>query len=184
MASSAFASPMYMFQNGQTLTGAYVAPQAATSPGNLVLDFLTPATTRMTWPGGTVALERLAFSGASGVVPPQAGAPESGWWWYAQESGRGFSIEFQSDALFATGYMYAANGLPIWYVTTGRMTTPRSYTGTWLEFRGGQAMGAPYQPNQRVSPDPGPVSFEFSDARNGTVTLPDGRQVAITRLEF
>ena len=61
------------------------------------------------------------------------------------------------------------------------MTTPTSYRGEWFRFADGQAMGAAYRPATLVDAHAGIVAVEFSDARNGTLTLPDGRTIPITR---
>jgi Cytochrome C oxidase, cbb3-type, subunit III len=176
-------SPMSMFSGGQTLTGAYVGPQAAASPGNLRVDFLSATTANLNWPGGVVALTRFPLTN-SGVAAPQAGAPQSGWWWYEAEAGRGFAIEFQADAVFIAGFMYAANGDPTWYVSNGIMSSPSRYAGEWLAFTNGQAMGAPWRDATITVPHAGSLLLQFSDATHGNLTLPDGRIVPLTRFIF
>lgn len=177
-------SPMSMFRGGQSLTGAYRAPSALPSPGELAIDFGN-STTRatMAWPGGSVALERFGFTTGSVLAPPQAGSPQSGWWWNAGESGRGFALEFQGDAIFGAAFLYADNGDPVWYIVSGQMQSPTSFSGSWIAFTDGQAMGAPYRAPLRA-PDPGSVVFEFSDATHGTLVLPDGRRVPLVRFGF
>lgn len=179
--ASLLVSPMYMFRGGQTLTGPYVAPVPASSPGPLLLEFSSATTATMVWPGGGVNLVRFPFGEGGVYQPPQSGAPESGWWWYAQESGRGFAIEFQGAGMFMCGFMFDDQGNPVYYATGGAMATPTSYRGAWLRFANGQAMGAPYRPATLVDANAGSVAVDFSDARNGTLTLPDGRQIPITR---
>ncbi len=182
--SDTFASPMYMFAGGQTLTGAYRAPSVLPIPGNLSVTFTANAVARMTWPGGSVDWVRMPVAPGAGIVPAQTGAPESGWWWYDQESGRGFAIDFQADYMFMAGFMYADDGEPTWYVTNGRMLTPTTYVGPWAAFKDGQAMGQAYRPPTRVLPDAGTMTLAFSDRTHGTLTLPDGRVIPITRFPF
>jgi hypothetical protein len=184
VASSSFLAPMSTFAGGQTLTGPYQAPVATASPGDLVLDFLSTSTTRLTWPGGVVTLTRFPVAGGSSPQPAQLGAPESGWWWNPSEAGRGYAIEFQGDQVFVAGFMYADDGAPIWYVSAGPMQTPTVYVGRWITFVDGQAMGAPYRAPTLVQPDAGPLALSFSDSKHGTLTLPDGRVIALTRFEF
>ena len=136
----------------------------------------------MTIPSETLDIQRFSFS-ANGIPPPQPGSPETGWWWNPSESGRGFAIEFQGNSVFLVGFMYDTDGTPVWYLSTGPMTTPTSYTGTWTEYGGGQTMTGPWQPN-KVLANAGPLKLNFSDSRNGTMTLPDGRQIPITRFQF
>ncbi|HET7845681.1 MAG TPA: cytochrome c [Xanthomonadales bacterium] len=184
VAGSVLRSPMSMFRDGQSLTGAYRAPTALPSPGELAIDFGSSTTNAtMAWPGGNVTLQRFGFTANSVVAPPQAGAPQSGWWWNAAESGRGFALEFQGDAVFGAGFLYADDGDPTWYVVSGRMATPTRYAGDWIAFTDGQAMGAPYRPPLRA-PDPGAVVLEFGDATHGTLVLPDGRRVPLVRFAF
>ncbi|MEE9345008.1 MAG: hypothetical protein V3U88_05320 [Methylococcales bacterium] len=38
--------------------------------------------------------------------------PDTGWWWNANESGRGFSIEKQADKIFLAAYLYDDSGNP------------------------------------------------------------------------
>jgi hypothetical protein len=177
-------STMSMFRDGQSLAGAYRAPTALPSPGELMIDYAGAADrATMSWPGGVVALERFGFTPGSVLAPPQAGAPQSGWWWNPAESGRGFALEFQGDAIFGAAFLYAANGDPAWYIVSGQMESPLRYAGTWIAFTDGQAMGAPYRAPSRA-PDPGAVVLEFSDATHGTLVLPDGRRVPLVRFQF
>ena len=47
--------------------------------------------------------------------------PENGWWWNADESGRGFCIELKNNFAFIAGYMYEAEGRPVWSSRTGEL---------------------------------------------------------------
>lgn len=181
--SSKLFAPMSMFANGQTLTGPYQAPQALASPGTVGITFNSSTAALMNWPGGTTQLVRFPFAGAS-VVAPQAGAPESGWWWNADEPGRGYAIEFQGNQIFVCGFMYDAAGNPVWYLINGTMAAPNRFEGSWMQFANGQAMGAPYRAPTLVNAQVGAAQLEFTDARSGTLTLPDGRRIALTRFVF
>jgi hypothetical protein len=82
------------------------------------------------------------------------------------------------------GYMYAAAGAPIWYLTAGPMTTSSTYTGSLQQYAMGQSIGGPYHQPLLVNANVGTITIVFTDAMTGTLTLPDGRQVAITRFAF
>ena len=176
-----FSSTMFTLEGGQTLTGAYKAPVMTTSPGIVQLKFATDSTAKMTWPGGAVDLIRFPITDLATVKPPQAGAPEPGWWWSDKESGRGFSIGFEANAIFICGFMYDASGQPIWYVSTGTMSTPSQYEGPWQLFANGQAMGAPYKPATQINANVGLLKLNFTDRRNANMTLPDGRVIELSR---
>ncbi len=176
-----FSSTMFTLENGQTLTGAYKAPVMTSSPGIVQLKFASDSTAKMTWPGGTVDLIRFPITDLTTVKPPQAGAPEPGWWWSDKESGRGFSIGFEADKIFICGFMYDASGQPTWYVSTGTMSTPSQYEGPWLLLANGQAMGAPYKPADTINANVGLLKLNFTDRRNANMTLPDGRVIELSR---
>jgi hypothetical protein len=176
-----FSSTMFTLEGGQSLTGAFKPATLTTSPGTVQLKFSTDSTAVMTWPGGTVNLVRFPFTDLTTVKAPQAGAPEPGWWWNERESGRGFSIGFEDKVIFICGFMYDDGGQPTWYVSTGTMSTPTRYEGQWLLLANGQAMGAPYKPAQTINANAGALTLDFSDRRNGTMTLPDGRTISLTR---
>src|SRR5207247_7022192 len=74
------------YRNGQTLTGPYKPPVPATSAGQLTLTFTANDTVTMTWAGPTVVLTRFRFGTGNNPTP---GPGSTGWWWNANESGRG-----------------------------------------------------------------------------------------------
>jgi hypothetical protein len=110
--------------------------------------------------------------------------PENGWWWNAAESGRGFFMEFKNNYAFIAGYMYEADGRPVWYVAQNPLTTPQSFSSTWLQVAGGQTMTGAYKKPSVINSNVGPVAIQFQDATNATLTLPGGRQLAISRERF
>lgn len=118
-----------------------------------------------------------------GPVHAQTATPESGWWWNAAESGRGFSIEVQNQSLFFAGYLYDTAGNPIWYGASGSYnSTTGSFSAPLLAFGQGQCMGCPYRaPTQR--PSPGSLELRFSSPTAGTLTWPGG-SIPISRFAF
>jgi hypothetical protein len=180
--SSMYTGSLAVFSNGQTLTGPYVAPMQGMSPGMITLAFSDATHGTITWPGGVVAIERFDYAGLAS--PVTASAPETGWWWYGAESGRGFSLETQGSTVFVAGYMYDANGNPVWYISVGTIDTSGVYHGTWAQYANGQTMTGGYQPPTLVSGNVGALTLQFADKQNGTLTLPDGRMIPITRFLF
>lgn len=167
------------FGNGQTLTGVY-QPASLTNAnvGAVSLQFSDPSHATLTWPGGTIPIERYIY--ASGAPAFQ---PETGWWWNAAESGRGFTIEIQGNTLFMAGYMYDASGNPIWYSTSGPMSTATLYLGIWQQFANGQTLTGTHHLPSNPS-NVGAVTLQFTNAVEATLTLPGGRQIPLTRYRF
>jgi len=178
--SSSYQGSLLTFTGGQSLTGPYVAPSPGPSPGTISLSFSDATHGTLTWPGGTVAIERFVFA----PPPLIASAPEGGWWWYVLESGRGFSLEVQGSLLTIAGYMYDTAGNPIWYMSVGTMASGALYQGAWMQFADGQTLTGMYKPATLANANVGPLTLQFADAQNGTMTLPDGRMIPITRLRF
>ena len=178
--SSLYSGKLLSFGGGQTLSGPF-KPNILTNAnvGNITLQFTDATHGTLTWPGGTIPIERFIFS--SGTPAFQ---PETGWWWNEAESGRGFAIEIQGNHLFMAGYMYDGAGNPIWYVTEGAMASSTLYQNTWLQFANGQTLTGPFKQNQLINGNAGAITLQFNSATTATLTLPGGRQIALTRFIF
>ncbi len=177
--STQYNGVLQSFGNGQTLTGVY-QPASLTNAnvGAVSLQFSDPSHATLTWPGGTIPVERYMYG--SGTPAFQ---PETGWWWNAAESGRGFTIEIQGNTLFMAGYMYDASGNPVWYSTSGTMSTATLYLGTWQQFANGQTLTGTHHLPSNPS-NVGAVTLQFTNAVEATLTLPGGRQIPLTRYRF
>ena len=168
------------FGNGQTLSGPY-KPYSLTNPnaGNVTMQFSDATHGTLTWPGGTIPIERYVFgAGASGFQP------ESGWWWNDSESGRGFSLEVQGNKLVIGGYMYDGQGNPVWYISAGNMMSSTLYQGQWEQYANGQTLTGLYKKPDQVNGNVGSITINFTSRSTATLTLPDGRQIALTRYRF
>lgn len=64
-------------------------------------------------------------------------APQTGWWWNATESGRGFAIELRGNTIFMAGFMYAEDGRDAWYAGTLTRQVAGNYTGELRSYQGG-----------------------------------------------
>lgn len=156
------------YRNGQTLTGSYQAPTAATDSGAVSVRFTDDTHAALTWPGGSVAIERFRFSNAA--APSMQ--PETGWWWNSAESGRGIFFEVQGNQMFTAGYMYDAGGRAVWYASAGTMSSPASYQGRLDQYANGQTLAGPYKAPGAPA-NAGSIRAEFSAADRATVTLAD-----------
>jgi hypothetical protein len=185
MTGNVFNSVMNTFKDGQTLTGPYRAPAAGPALGNISWTFTSANTARLTLAGSSTDLVRFPFATGSVQAPPQAGSPESGWWWNSTESGRGYALEIQGNQLFLIAFLYDDAGNPLWLVSNGVLSTPSLYNNNWLLFGNGQALGQPYRSPQVLNAQVGTVQIRFgADARSAVLVLPDGREVNITRFDF
>jgi hypothetical protein len=169
-----YASPWLKASGGQTLLGGYKAPSLANA-GGLTIAFTDSAHAVMTRPDGTqVNLQRFSFTASATPVVAMAGAPQSGWWWAGSAySGTGFGIEIQGNGVFIVAYVYDDAGNPVWYLATGTLTSPTSYSGTWDVYAGGPQLTSP-EGNYSATKVAGksvPMSLTFSGATHGTLTM-------------
>src|ERR1700716_746688 len=102
----------------------------------------------------------LALLAATFSLSASAATPQSGFYFNPNESGRGFTIEIQANALFIAGYLYDAAGDPIWFVSGGLMSSDNTYSGAAYRTANGQPLGGSYR---------APTSVPFGDA---TITFP------------
>jgi alpha-tubulin suppressor-like RCC1 family protein len=183
--SGVYAGVLNLYGGGQTLTGAYTpATLVGGSFGTITIDFSSATTGSITWPEGTIPIERFDIvpGGSTATIP--SGTPQAGWWWNANEPGRGFSLEIQNGNILIAGYMYDANGNPIWYSSQGPMTGTSSYQGNWIQYGYGQTLTGSFQSASVVNANVGALTIQFSSPTAGMMTLPDGRQIPFIRFLF
>ena len=164
---TSYAGRLLSFANGQTLVGDYQPPGAAVDAGAISLVFTDDRHANLTWPGGTIPIERQYFDPAN-----TAFQPKTGWWWNPAESGRGYSVEVQGNNLFLVGFMYDTGGNPLWYFSAGPLTTPTLYSGALLQFANGQTLAGPYKP-PGTPVTIGTVTLDFAAPDEATMTLAD-----------
>lgn len=116
------------------------------------------------------------------LAGPVRAAPEVGWWWNPNESGRGFFVESLNGIMYLAGYFYEPDGRATWLVSGGPNTDSYNYQGRLLSYRNGQTIGGEYKPPSTPT-DAGPVSISFSDDTHGTIVWPGGT-IPIVRQVF
>lgn len=111
----------------------------------------------------------------------RAALPESGWYWNANESGRGFNLEIQDNTLFMAAFAYRPDGSPVWYVTGGPMSSDRTYSGDLYETASGQCFGCAYRPANLLPV--GRASVTFTSERSASISLLGGT-VSVVRQDW
>lgn len=178
-ADGSYSGRLQEYTGGQSLTGGYKAPSVTSDLGPVSLSCTSTTSCSLTTAGGSVPIQRYVWDGSAAPL----GAPETGWWWNASESGRGFFLEQQGNVLFLSGYMYDSAGNDVWYISSGPKTG-NLFLGNWAQYGNGQTLTGVYKAPTVVNGDVGNLTIQFSDSTNGQMTMPDGRAVAITRYRF
>src|SRR5206468_4055960 len=124
-----------------------------------------------------------AYPVRAGYLAPSAGAPtpQTGWWWNANESGRGFFIEQRGSTIVMAGYLYDTFGSPIWFLASGPVSNG-VFTASMDTYRGGQSLTGAYSA-PTLGPSLGTISVQFTSSTQATITWPGGT-VPITRYTF
>jgi hypothetical protein len=181
---SLFDGRLLAFAGGQALDGAYRAPGPAADSGPITLAFNDASHGTLVWPGGAVPIQRFDIVPGGLAADAQPNRPEAGWWWNAQEGGRGYFIEWQGGSAFVAGYMYEAGGAPVWYAAINATPDARAFSGSWLQFGNGQSLTGSYRAASVVNANVAPVTITFQGPDSGVLTLPGGRSAPITRFRF
>ncbi|MBI1775432.1 MAG: YHYH protein [Proteobacteria bacterium] len=196
------------YSNGTSLANlgvAETAPSAAASPGSFSLTVTSASTinatiTATSGAASTYGLIRYPIGTTSVAAAPSWG-PTTGWYWSPSYSGTGWFVEAQGSSttagvttsnLFAAGYAYGATGgagSPNWYVAPGTLiqdagsTTTSTATSTLAEYQNGPTLtgGAA---NTSILSNIGSLTIRFTSATTATLTLPNGKQLALQRFTF
>lgn len=126
-------------------------------------------------------LSILLFVGFSQTI--LAHDPETGWWWNANEPGRGFSLEQQGEIIFFAAYQYDDSGSPTWLIAALTKDGEHGFRGKLEEHANGQTLLGTFQPSERVNDNVGEITLVFTADDKGTMTWPGGT-VEITRFRF
>jgi|GEM_PF-974826 len=104
--------------------------------------------------------------------------PEPGLWYNPDQSGTGFTLEFQNGVMAGHYFGYDTEGEPEWYLVTNKLERSETAGVMWeleLEpqrYSGGNCMTCPYQsPGAPVMLDP--IKIEFLQRAYARITLSD-----------
>ncbi len=106
---------------------------------------------------------------------------QSGWWYVANQSGRGFAIEFRSGRVYLAAFMYEDDGSAGWYVSTGPMSDATTYRGALNRFAGGPTLSQVSAP--RLTGAPGAIEVYFTSDTAGRITL-NGQTFDLVRFDI
>lgn len=179
-----YSGTLLAYAGGQMLTGVYQPPVSTPSPGNISITFSSSTQGLLTWPGGTIPIQRFDIVPGGSTTPQLSTNPQTGWWWNSQQGGRGFAVEVQNGQMYFAGYMYDGVGNPVWYLASGAMTSPTLFQGSWTEYGAGQTLAGSYVAPSLVDADVGSVTLAFANSSSAALTLPDGSEIALTRFSF
>jgi hypothetical protein len=190
IAGNKYQGRLTQYGGGQTLTGAYVAPTSTTQIGTITLTLTDEShgALQFTADAGTsttTTIERFPIIAGGLTAPPMRSfEPETGWWYNAAEGGRGYFLETQRGSMFFAGYMYSATGKPIWFANVFQTSSPKSASGQLAQYGGGQILGGAYKAATITNGSVGAITLSFISSVAATLTLPNGRQIALTRYRF
>ena len=184
MNGKTFTASLDYYVGGQTLTGTWHASAVGGSAGTVSITFTDNSHATMTWPGGTLPIERFNIVAGGAAAAPQPGYPEAGYWWNTAEGGRGYGIEVQGGVLFLASYMYVPNGNTVWYAALNAMSSPAQFSSNWVQYKNGAPLRGNYRAAAIDNDNVGPATIQFTSPTSGTLTLPDGRQITIQRFRF
>ena len=182
--SSTYSAPLFAYCCGTALFDAYQANAQTGSVGTLSLVFTDSRHATLTWPGGTIPIQRFEFASDGLSLPRGESQPENGWWWNADEPGTGWAVEVQNGRVFVAGFLYDRVGNPIWLLTTEALTNDTTYQGYLAQYASGQTLTSTYRSPVIIDSRVGLLTFQVSAPGRGVLTLPSGRQLALTRFRF
>jgi hypothetical protein len=109
------------------------------------------------------------------ALGPTIGGPTTGFWYNAQESGRGFDIDLQGDTMVVTTFAYTPSGDPIWYLSSGTYNYATGvFQSSYDSYSDGQCLGCPPQRPDLHSGAGGPITVTFHNNVTATLTYPGG----------
>ena len=108
------------------------------------------------------------------ALPAAAATNYQDMWWNPAESGWGVNIAHQDNTMFATWFIYGANGQPLWLVMSNAQRSGaagNTFAGDLFQTTGTGFSVTPFVPLQSSNVTTvGRATFVFSDARTGTLT--------------
>lgn len=154
-------APLNNYTPAQFVVGA--------SPGNASLTFTSNSTATMQYTingvSGQKSLQRQAFG--TGTSPLTVGDM---WWAGSAQDGWGINLVQHAGIVFGVWYTYGTDGKPTWFVLPNGSWNGNTYSGPFYSTTGSPWLGAAYNPGQLNVTQAGTLSFNFTNASNGTMS--------------
>lgn len=110
---------------------------------------------------------------------------QSDLWWNAGESGWGLQMVERGNAIYATMYVYDANGNPVWYTSLMNPQGNLSWTGDLYATNGSWFGAVPYMASSFKVQKVGTMTWTASDLVSGTLAYSvNGTQVSKNIVRF
>jgi hypothetical protein len=106
----------------------------------------------------------------------------SGWWWSPTRPGTGWALEVLGDRLMLAGFTYGSDGLPVWSLALGSVTSRNRFSGDLIAYGDGQTLGGSYRAPVTLG-SVGTVSLAFTTDARGTLSF-GSDSIALERFEF
>ena len=192
-----FTGTLTEYGGGETISGSWQPAASVGDVATVTVSFLSASTATLYWTGGALgtsgtatSITRYSFTGSTAVTAPAiSSAPQTGWYWNAEETGTGWFLEMQGTQVFLAVYLYDADGTARWYVAQGMMVSSAGVFGAGAgltleadltEYSGGQTLTSSARPGLQAEPK-GEITVRFTSTTAATVILPNGRQLELAR---
>lgn len=94
--------------------------------------------------------------------------PATGFWYDPARSGMGFGIERSGARMMISGYLYRADGTPLWFIAAGNYDG-LAMTAPMQTFQGGPMLGGDAKAGMTLVPN-GTVNLRFTGPTRGMIT--------------
>lgn len=175
-----FSGMLQRYAGGQPASSTVPKVPTATPEGTVSIQF-SGDNASVQLPGRSYTAQR--FNPSNQGSPATASQPETGIYWNAGQSGRGYTIEVRDNVMTVGVFHYDADGAPTWNLVVAPIGAQGSANGAFNAYSGGQTLNGPYVPPQ------GPVSAgvfgaTFTHPCKGLVQLPGVAGIEVTRFPF
>jgi hypothetical protein len=109
--------------------------------------------------------------------------PESGFWWNSNESGRGYFVDVQGNAMFFGIFAYNGTGQPEWYVGRLGQTGPATFAGNVYLYGGGQMLSSSSYAAPTSLGSMANVQLTFAGETNGSMTIQTAQATVVVAID-